>query len=160
MAKDISKHTCAIGERNIFEIGTGEHMRRSLTIIPENDKKILLVKGGFLTGDAPVDIDYTTLVNIFVELGHKVFCSAKENGNSFQVTLEKNDIIDIFKKYVSSPELKEDSIGDQFMELFLSKKLIEQSQKTETEPTKQKPTPELPAPKSSSPNTKVPEYVS
>jgi hypothetical protein len=160
MEKDISKHTCAIGERNIFEMSTGERMRRSLTIAPENDKKLLLVKGTFLTGDTPFDMDYTTLVNIFIELGHKIFYLAKENGNSLQVTLEKNDIVNIFKKYFLSPELKEDAIGDQFIELFLFKKLTEQSQKTETELSKQKPAPELPAPKSSSSNTKVPEYVS
>jgi hypothetical protein len=134
-------------------------MRRSLTIIPDNDKKILLVKGTFLTGDTPIDIDYTTLVNVFVELGLKVFSSAKENGNSFQVILDKNEIIEIFKKYISSSELKEESIGDQFMELFLFKKLIEKSQKTEVEPNTQKSTPELTTPKSSTLN-KVPEYVS
>ena len=43
-------------------------MRRSLTVTPENDKNILLTKGKFLTGDTPFDIDYTTLVNIFIEL--------------------------------------------------------------------------------------------
>ena len=51
-------------------------MRRSLTVTPENDKKILLTKGRFLTGDAPFDIDYTTMVNIFIELGHKLMSPA------------------------------------------------------------------------------------
>ena len=51
-------------------------MRRSLTVTPENDKKILLTKGRFLTGDAPFDIDYTTMVNIFIELGHKLMTAA------------------------------------------------------------------------------------
>ena len=55
---------------------TGEYMRRSLTVTPENDKKILLTKGRFLTGDEPFDIDYTTMVNIFIELGHKLMSPA------------------------------------------------------------------------------------
>ena len=51
-------------------------MRRSLTVTPENDKKILLTKGRFLTGDEPFDIDYTTMVNIFLELSHKLMSQA------------------------------------------------------------------------------------
>jgi hypothetical protein len=139
-------------------------MRRSLTITPENDKKILLIKGGFLTGDTPTDIDYTTLVNIFVELGLKIFSAARESGNSPQVTLDKNEILNIFKKYITSLELKEDAIGDQFAEIFLIKKLVEQSQKTEKsepEPSQQKSISEVPSPKANSSNAnKTPEYVS
>ena len=50
-------HTCALGEAVQTSPYTGEHMRRSLTVTPENDKKILLTKGRFLTGDEPFDID-------------------------------------------------------------------------------------------------------
>ena len=138
-------------------------MRRSLTITPENDKKILLAKGSFLTGDTPVEIDYTTLVNIFLELGDKVFCLTRESRNSAQVVLEKIDVFNVFKKYVLSPELKEDAIGDQFTEIWY-KKMVAQSRKTEkadTQPDAQKPSSELPNQKSSSSNTeKTPDYVS
>ncbi len=64
-------------------------MRRSLTITPENDKKILLTKGRFLTGDAPFDIDYTTLVNIFIELGHKLMASAWNDSVTPMLSLTK-----------------------------------------------------------------------
>ncbi len=157
--KDISRHACAVGERNKLEISTGEHMRRSLTITPENDKKILLAKGSFLTGETPFDIDYTTLVNIFVELGHKVMSLAWNSGTSPNVIIEKKDILEAFKKHAFSTELKEESVGDQFAEIFF-RKLVEQSNKTASEPSKQNPSPALPSQKSSSSDTKVPEYVS
>jgi hypothetical protein len=134
-------------------------MRRSLTIAPENDKKVLLTKGIFLSGDTPIDIDYTTMVNFFIELGHKVFSSAWNSGENPQVILNKNDLFEIFKKYLMSEELKEDSITDQYMEIFF-KKLVQQSNKTENKPSKQDPSPALPAQKSKSADAKVPEYVS
>jgi hypothetical protein len=101
-------------------------MRRSLTVTPENDKKILLTKGRFLTGDAPFDIDYTTLVNIFIELGHKLMTSAWNDSANPNVVIDKNEIIDSFKKHFFDAELKEDSVGDQVAEIIF-RKFIEQS---------------------------------
>ena len=84
-------------------------MRRSLTVTPENDKKILLTKGRFLTGDAPLDIDYTTMVNIFIELGYKLMSAAwKETANQ-KVTIDKDEITDSFKKHFFNDELKEEA---------------------------------------------------
>ena len=130
-------------------------MRRSLTITPENDKKILLAKGLFLTGETPFDIDYTTMVNIFIELGHNVFSLSWKSGNSPQILVDRNTIFEIFKKHTMSSELKEESLTDQFAEIYL-KKLIEQSKKTESEQSKEDSTPASPAQKSSSSNTKIP----
>lgn len=133
-------------------------MRRSLTITAENDKKILLAKGIFLTGDTPFDIDYTTMVNIFIELGHKLFYSIKMDNP--QVIIEKSEIINVFSKYFSSPELKEEALVDQITELF-NKKIFEQWQKTATQSNSQKPMLQSTTQGSSSPNTnKSPEYVS
>jgi hypothetical protein len=134
-------------------------MRRSLTIAPENDKRILLSKGLFLTGDSPFDIDYTTMVNIFVELGLKVFSLSWNNGNA-PVIVDRNEIFEIFKKHAFSPELKEESVGDQYAEIFYTRLVEQQSKKTESEPAKQTQTPSLPAQKSSMVIAKVPEYVS
>src|SRR5665647_1145681 len=69
-------------------------MRRSLTITPENDKKILLTKGRFLTGESPFDIDYTTLVNIFIELGHKLMITAWNDSNNPNVVIDKKEIVE------------------------------------------------------------------
>src|SRR4030042_645907 len=65
-------------------------MRRSLTVTPENDKKILLTKGRFLSGDEPYDIDYTTMVNILIELGHKLMWQAwNDTTTNTTVTINK-----------------------------------------------------------------------
>lgn len=117
-------------------------MRRSLTVTPENDKKILLTKGLFLTGDDPFDIDYTTLVNIFLELGHKVMASALNEPNNPTFTMTKNEVFEVFKKYAFSNELKEDAVGDQFAEIVI-RKLIEQYNKSVTQALKQPQNPEL-----------------
>lgn len=101
-------------------------MRRSLTVTPENDKKILLTKGRFLTGDAPFDIDYTTMVNIFIELGHKLMSAAWNDSENPNVVISKNEITDSFKKHFFDAELKEESVGDQVAEIIF-RKLVEQS---------------------------------
>ena len=112
-------------------------MRRSITITPENDKKILLTKGRFLTGDAPLDIDYTTMVNIFLELGHKVMIAAWTEITNPNVIIDKNDIVETFKKYAFNNELKEDAVGDQVTEIIF-KKLIEQAHIAEQQQLTQK----------------------
>ena len=128
---------------------TGERMRRSLTVTPENDKKILLTKGLFLTGDSPMDIDYTTMVNIFIELGHKLMSAAWNDRTNPNVIIDKNEIIESFKKHAFSSELKEDSVGDQVAEIIF-KKLLEQSRLTDQ--IKQNQAPALPP---EEPNTSV-----
>ncbi len=124
-------------------LNTGERMRRSLTVTPENDKKILLTKGRFLTGDAPLDIDYTTMVNIFIELGHKLMTAAWVDSTIPTVTIDKNEIVESFKKHAFSSELKEESVGDQVTEIIF-KKLIEQSGIANGELNQQTPPPALP----------------
>ena len=133
-------------------------MRRSLTLTPENDKKILLSKGIFLTGETPLDIDYTTMVNYFIELGHKVFSSMTIN--TPQVTIQNSDVWSIFFKYISSSDLKGEALIDQYSDLFM-KKIFELWQKTTTQTTNQKPQPQTATQDSSAPTTnKAPEYVS
>lgn len=133
-------------------------MRRSLTVTPENDKKILLTKGLFLTGDEPFDIDYTTLVNIFIELGHKVMSSALNNISNPNIIMNKNEVFEVFKKHAFSSELKEESVGDQFAEIII-RKLIEQYNKTTHESIEQKDTSALPTQKPSTTNAKNQEYI-
>ena len=133
-------------------------MRRSLTVTPENDKKILLTKGLFLTGDEPFDIDYTTLVNIFIELGHKVMSSALNNPSNPAIMMNKNEVFEVFKKHAFSSELKEESVGDQFAEIII-RKMIEQYNKNVIEQAKQCEAPSLPTQQSNSKESKNQEYV-
>ena len=137
-------------------LNAGEHMRRSLTVTPENDKKILLTKGRFLTGDSPLDIDYTTLVNIFIELGHKLMTAAWNDSTNPNVIIDKNEIVESFKKHAFSSELKEESVGDQVAEIIF-RKLFEQSGLASNEQITQNQTAALPPEKSS---TKRQKYIS
>ena len=132
-------------------------MRRSLTVTPENDKKILLTKGRFLTGDAPFDIDYTTLVNIFIELGHKLMTSAWNDSANPNVVIDRNEIIESFKKHFFNDELKEEAVGDMVAEIIF-KKLVEQSNAI-CDQTEKNQTPELPAEQPSRKDTKREKYI-
>jgi hypothetical protein len=136
-------------------------MRRSLTVTPENDKKILLTKGRFLTGEAPLDIDYTTLVNIFIELGHKLMSSAWIDCKNSNVVIDKNDILESFKKHAFSSELKEQSVGDQITEIIF-RKLVEHSGLASGEQINQNNTPALTAEQSSisGTDTRKQKYIS
>ncbi|MDR0372682.1 MAG: hypothetical protein LBI79_03865 [Nitrososphaerota archaeon] len=139
-------------------------MRRSITVTPENDKKILLTKGRFLTGDAPIDIDYTTMVNIFLELGHKVMTAAWTEIANPNVIIDKNDIVETFKKYAFNSDLKEEAVGDQVTEIIF-KKLIEQARIAEQQQqlTQKEPAPILPPQQQQQPASdtgKTQKYVS
>jgi len=133
-------------------------MRRSLTVTPENDKKILLAKGRFLTGDAPFDIDYTTMINIFIELGHKLMSQAWTSSDSPNVVINKNEIIESFKKHYFDAELKEDAVGDQVAEIVF-RKLIEQSSVNACNQTQKDQIQELPAEQPRAKDTKREKYI-
>jgi len=133
-------------------------MRRSLTVTPENDKKILLTKGRFLTGDAPFDIDYTTLVNIFIELGDKLMASAWRDGTNPNVVIDKNEIIESFKKHFFNSELKEEAVGDLVAEIIF-RKLVEQSNISAGNQIQQEQTTELPFNQFKPKDTKKEKYV-
>jgi hypothetical protein len=115
-------------------------MRRSLTVTPENDKKILLAKGRFLTGNEPFDIDYTTMVNIFIELGSKLMTQAWNEPANQKVTLDKDAITESFKKHFFNAELKEEAVGDLVAEIIF-KKFIEQANPAECNQIQQDQTP-------------------
>ncbi len=134
-------------------------MRRSLTITAENDKKVQLARGLFLNDtEAPIDVDYTTMVNFFLELGHKLFYSMKKD--NAQITIVKNEVNSILSKYIMGSELKDEAVLDQFTDVFY-KKLIEQLQKTAVEAGNQESVPELATQRSNSTTSnKSPEYVS
>ena len=133
-------------------------MRRSLTVTTENDKKILLAKGRFLTGDEPFDIDYTTLVNIFIELGHKLMSAAWCDTANPNVVINKNEIVESFKKHAFSSELKEESVGDQVAEIIF-RKLVEQSNISTGNQIQKDQTRELPTLQPTSKDAKKEKYI-
>ncbi|MGE5532859.1 MAG: hypothetical protein ACM3UN_00765 [Bacillota bacterium] len=133
-------------------------MRRSLTVTPENDKKILLTKGRFLTGDAPLDIDYTTMVNIFIELGHKLMTAAWNDSSNSKVCVDKNELVESFKKHAFSSELKEESVGDQVAEIIF-RKLVEQSGLGSSNQIQQDNIPALPSDQPRTKDTKREKYI-
>ena len=133
-------------------------MRRSLTVTPENDKKILLTKGRFLTGESPFDIDYTTMVNIFLELGYKVMSWAWSDSENPNVVINKNEITDSFKKHFFDAELKEESVGDQVAEIIF-RKLVEQSSLAACGQAQKEQTPELPSMQPRPKDTKKEKYI-
>jgi hypothetical protein len=151
-------HRCASGEAVQSRFNAGEYMRRSLTVTPENDKKILLTKGRFLTGDSPLDIDYTTMINIFIELGYKVMSTAWNDNNPSNpnVVIDKNEIIESFKKHAFNSELKEESVGDLVTEIIF-KKLVEQSGIGDQ--ISQNQTPALPPEQPNNQETKKQKYI-
>jgi hypothetical protein len=70
------------------------YKRRSLTIREENDKKIQCMRSQFLYYN--IDIDYTAMVNIFIELGDMAFRPG---------TYNMTNIADIFKKYMKDRDI-------------------------------------------------------
>jgi hypothetical protein len=154
-------HRCALGEAVQKPLYAGDRMRRSLTITPLNDKKILLTKGRFLTGDTPLDIDYTTMVNIFIELGHKLMSAGWTDIANPKVVIDKQEIVESFKKYAFNNELKEDAVGDQVTEIIF-RKLIEQAKLLPNLQVQQEQNPELTteAEDTDASSTKMQKYVS
>jgi len=120
-------------------------MRRSLTVTPENDKKILLAKGRFLTGDAPFDIDYTTMVNIFIELGSKLMTQAWTDVNKETICVVKNEITESFKKHFFNAELKEEAVGDLVAEIIFHKFIEQTNNVAANSQLQQEQIPALPA---------------
>jgi hypothetical protein len=132
-------------------------MRRSLTVTPENDKKILHTKGRFLTGDEPFDIDYTTMVNILIELGHKLMSQAWNDSTNPNIIVDKNEVVESFKKHFFNSELKEEAVGDQVAEIIF-KKIMEQSNIAQNNQTL-KALPALSTQQPNSTETKKQKYI-
>lgn len=82
--------------------------RRSLTIKEENDKKIQNIRAKFLIHN--IDIDYTAMINIFIELADKIL---KENEKNIEIT-------DIFMRYIDDANI--DDISEILNELNIINK--------------------------------------
>ncbi len=73
------------------------------------------------------------------------------------VIIDKNEIIESFKKHFFDAELKEESVGDQVAEIIF-RKLVEQSNIADNQIRKSQ-TPELPAEQPRSKDTKKEKYI-
>jgi Tfp pilus assembly protein PilF len=114
------RHRCTDKKRE-------KRMRRSLTITPENDKKIQNTRSLFLDGENPIDFDYTTTVNMFIELGHKLFLAwaiAKKLGQQ-QAIIDINDVLNTIFSYAKDTELRDQAAMDLATDV-LYKRLEEQ----------------------------------
>ena len=72
--------------------------RKSLLIKEENDKRVQKIRSRFLGQDEPIDIDYTTMTNILIEIGDLILtnCTIDIEGTN-KVSTE--DVINIITKY-------------------------------------------------------------
>lgn len=110
------------------------NVRRSLTITEENDQKVQHARAMFLgLRERPVDMDYTSMTNLLLELGSMLLNS---NLNQPQTTVDSSKVIAAIVKYVSDAGLKDDALVDQFQDYFIKNlpKLFEQYQRSQQQP--------------------------
>ena len=98
------------------------------------------------------------MVNIFIELGHKLMSAAWCDTANPNVIINKNEIVDSFKKHAFSSELKEESVGDQVAEIIF-RKLLEQAGLADHNQICQTQNPALPDQQTDTSNTKTQKYV-
>ena len=72
--------------------------RKSLFIKEENDKRVQKIRSRFLGQDKPIDIDYTTMVNILIEIGDLILTNRKVSAEGIN-KVSTEDVINIVTKY-------------------------------------------------------------
>jgi len=93
------------------------NVRRSLTIIEENDERVQQRRAMFLNiKKTPIDMDYTTTVNMLIELGDFLF---KQDWTKPNITMETKEAVNIVLRYISSTTLKEEGLLDQYRDALL-----------------------------------------
>jgi hypothetical protein len=93
------------------------NVRRSLTIIEENDERVQQRRAMFLNiKKTPIDMDYTTMVNMFIELGDFLF---KQDWTKPNITMDAKEVVNIVWRYISSPTIKEEGLIDQYRDAML-----------------------------------------
>jgi len=116
------------------------NVRRSLTITEENDQKVQHARAMFLAlRERPVDMDYTSMTNLLLELGSILLNS---NWDQPQTTVDSSKVILAVAKYVSDVGLKDDALVDQVQDYFIKNlpKLFEQYQRSQQPQQLQQPT--------------------
>ncbi len=85
--------------------------------------------------------------------------AAWNDGAKPNVCIDKNEIVESFKKHAFSNELKEESVGDQVAEIIF-RKLAEQAGLVPDAKNSQNQTPALPPQEQEAAKTKKPKYIS
>ena len=115
------------------------NVRRSLTITEENDQRVQHARSMFLgLPQHPVDMDYTSMTNLLLELGSILINS---NWNQPQTTVDSSKVLSAVVKYVSDVTLKDEALVDQFQDSLIKNlpKLFEQYQRSQ-QPQQLQPT--------------------
>lgn len=106
------------------------NIRRSLTIIQNNDEKVQHARSMFLgLPQHPIDMDYTTMVNLLLELGDLLL---RNDLTKPQATIESSKVFNIIAKYAVDTTLKDDALVDQFQDYLIKNlgKFLEMYQKS------------------------------
>lgn len=106
-------------ETHITEVSKEKmpNIRRSLTITEENDERVQQRRAMFLSiPKTPMDMDYTTTVNMLIELGDILF---KRNWANLTIMVDAKEIMSIISKYTYSTTLKEEALYDQYQDQLI-----------------------------------------
>jgi len=127
-----ASNTC-VSETHQYEWCNGKmpKVRRSLTIVAENDDGIQNIRGMFLgLRSMPVDIDYTSAINMILELGRKLFMG---DWSKSTVCISTKELMEIAAKYTINMSTKTDSVFDQVQDWFVQNlpNMIAQYQKSQ-----------------------------
>ena len=100
--------------------GANQVPRRSVTITDENNSRITRTRGWFMTGD--VDVNFATLLNLFIELGYKAF--------NLPWSPEVKETV---RRYLLDAVLLEEGAMDEFVDVFYKRLREEQKKRLEEE---------------------------
>jgi hypothetical protein len=93
------------------------NIRRSLTITQGNDEKVQHARSMFLgLPQHPIDMDYTTMVNLLLELGDLLL---RSDLTKPQTAIESSKVFNIIGKYAVDTAIKDDALGDQFQDYLI-----------------------------------------
>jgi hypothetical protein len=92
-------------------------VRKNIYITPENENRIQHTRALFLDSldGKPIDVQYTSVVNMFVELGQRVFYT---DFSGREVNMSSREVRSIVAKYVYNKELTEKGLNDQVMDIM------------------------------------------
>ena len=119
--------TCVLKTHRRVVSGKMPKVRRSLTITEENDIKVQNARSMFLAlRRYPIDMDYTSMVNLLLEIGYKLFITDWHKEE--KASVDSNEIIHSIVKHATDVALKEDAMGDQFQDWLIKNlpKMFEQ----------------------------------
>ncbi len=83
-----------------------------------------------LGGEQPVDMDFTSVTNLFIELGHTVWSAMKNTQGP--VSVPREAVADVFLRHLQDTSLKDQGVEDIFTD-WLYRKMWE-SQVKQTMP--------------------------